>query len=116
MLDQAANNLSIPEALVLSVIGLLVVFIVLIILIIVIKPLTMIRVQDESVNQKTVKAPKETLIEIGSEKVPAPGSTGEVDLHSVDDRTAALLMAIVADEIKAPLNELRFISIKEVIQ
>ena len=35
------------------------------------------------------------------------------DLYNVDDRTAAMLMAIVADEAGIPLNELRFISIKE---
>jgi Na+-transporting methylmalonyl-CoA/oxaloacetate decarboxylase gamma subunit len=46
--------------------------------------------------------------------VPAAGSLGEVDLIHVDDRTAALLMAIVADDIKAPLNTLRFVSIREV--
>ena len=39
---------------------------------------------------------------------------GDVDLHTVDDRTAAILMAIVADKMGAPLNELRFISIKEI--
>ncbi len=47
-------------------------------------------------------------------KVPARGSLGDVDLHTVDDRTAAILMAIVADKMGAPLNELRFISIKEI--
>lgn len=35
------------------------------------------------------------------------------DLHNVDDKTAAMIMAIIADETKIPLNELRFISIKE---
>ena len=48
---------------------------------------------------------------------PAPlakGSCGPVMLHDVPDRTAAMIMAIVADELKTPLNELRFISIKEV--
>ncbi len=48
---------------------------------------------------------------------PAPlakGSCGPVMLHDVPDRTAAMVMAIVADELKTPLNELRFISIKEV--
>lgn len=34
-------------------------------------------------------------------------------LHKVDDKTAAMIMAVVADETKIPLNELRFISIKE---
>jgi len=45
---------------------------------------------------------------------PAPGSCGDVKRFDVPDKTAAMLMAIVADQIKAPLNELRFISIKEV--
>lgn len=43
----------------------------------------------------------------------AKGSCGEVNITTVPPKTAAMLMAIVADELKAPLNELRFISIKE---
>ena len=43
----------------------------------------------------------------------APGSAGELKLHDVDPKTAAMLMAIVADKLGKPLNELRFISIKE---
>ena len=45
---------------------------------------------------------------------PAPGSAGELKLHDVDLRTAAMLMAIVADQMGKPINELRFKSIKEV--
>ena len=37
-----------------------------------------------------------------------------VKLHDVPPKTAAMLMAIVADKTGKPLNELRFISIKEV--
>ena len=44
----------------------------------------------------------------------APGAAGEVKLHNVDPKTAAMLMAIVADKMQKPINELRFISIKEV--
>jgi len=44
----------------------------------------------------------------------APGSAGELKLHDVEPKTAAMLMAIVADKLGKPLNELRFISIKEV--
>ena len=44
----------------------------------------------------------------------APGSAGEVKLYSVPDKTAAMLMAIVADELQTPLNELRFLSIREI--
>ena len=45
---------------------------------------------------------------------PADGSLGDVKLYDVDDATAAMIMAIVADQLDAPLNELRFKSIKEV--
>lgn len=44
----------------------------------------------------------------------APGTAGQLKLHNVDPKTAAMLMAIVADKLQKPLNELRFISIKEV--
>ena len=44
----------------------------------------------------------------------APGSAGSLKLHDVEPKTAAMLMAIVADKLGKPLNELRFISIKEV--
>ena len=44
----------------------------------------------------------------------APGSAGKVKIHDVAPKTAAMLMAIVADKLQKPINELRFISIKEV--
>ena len=44
----------------------------------------------------------------------APGSAGLLKLHDVEPKTAAMLMAVVADKLGKPLNELRFISIKEV--
>ena len=47
-------------------------------------------------------------------KAAAPGSAGEIKLHDVPDKTAAMLMAIVADKLGKPLNELRFISIREI--
>ena len=45
---------------------------------------------------------------------PAPGTAGELKLYDTDPRDAAMIMAIVADELGKPLNELRFISIREV--
>ena len=44
----------------------------------------------------------------------APGTAGELKLHDVEPKTAAMIMAIVADKLGKPLNELRFTSIKEV--
>ena len=43
----------------------------------------------------------------------AKGSCGDLKLHDVPARDAAMVMAIVADELKTPLNELRFTSIKK---
>ena len=57
------------------------------------------------------QAPAEAL-----DKPAAPGSAGQLKLHDVEPKTAAMLMAIVADKMGKPLNELRFISIKEVEQ
>ena len=58
----------------------------------------------------TAEAPK-------AEETPAPvapGAAGKLKLHDVEPKTAAMLMAIVADKMGKPINELRFISIKEV--
>ena len=44
----------------------------------------------------------------------APGAAGQLKLHDVEPKVAAMLMAIVADKMGKPINELRFISIKEV--
>ena len=44
----------------------------------------------------------------------APGAAGQLKLYDVDPKTAAMLMAIVADKLGKPINELRFLSIREV--
>ena len=47
-------------------------------------------------------------------KATAPGSAGELKLHDVEPKTAAMILVIVVDKLGKPLNELRFKSIKEV--
>lgn len=44
----------------------------------------------------------------------APGSAGEIKLCNVSDRDAAMIMAITANAMGKPLNEIRFKSIREV--
>ena len=44
----------------------------------------------------------------------APGTAGHLKLYDTPPKTAAMIMAIVANQMGKPLNELRFISIKEV--
>ena len=47
-------------------------------------------------------------------EAPAADAPAKLKLYDVEPKTAAMLMAIVADKMGKPLNELRFISIKEV--
>ncbi|MBQ4641589.1 MAG: hypothetical protein IJB47_03140 [Oscillospiraceae bacterium] len=55
----------------------------------------------------------EPIPEAVMQKPTAPGSAGQVKLHAVEPKTAAMLMAIVANKMDKPLNELCFISIRE---
>lgn len=48
-----------------------------------------------------------------SEPATAPGSSGEMLLLDVSEREAALVIAIVADELGTPVNQLKFLSIKK---
>ena len=64
-----------------------------------------------------LRAAEESTVSESVEAAPAqlaPGSAGEMKMYDVDPRTAAMLMAIVADQTGMPLNELRFISVREI--
>ncbi len=66
-------------------------------------------------NKKAASASvAEEISETSMELPTAPGSAGHLKLHDVEPKTAAMLMAIVADKLQKPINELRFVSIKEV--
>ena len=74
-------------------------------------------IRKAAANKKAASAPavvEEVVAAPKAEAKPAPGSAGGVKLYNVEPKTAAMLMAIVADKLQKPLNELRFISIKEV--
>lgn len=63
--------------------------------------------------EKAVVAEKAPAAE--APKAPAaPGTAGDIKLYDTDPKDAAMIMAIVADTLGKPLNELRFKSIKEV--
>ena len=47
---------------------------------------------------------------------PAPGTAGDFKRYNSDPRDAAMVMAMVADSLGKPINELRFISIREVTE
>ena len=58
--------------------------------------------------------PAEAAVQEAPAPAEAPGSAGQLKLHNVEPKTAAMLMAIVANKLGKPINELRFLSIKEV--
>ena len=64
--------------------------------------------------KKKAPAAAEAPVEAPVPAEKAPGTAGELKLYDTDPRDAAMIMAIVADTLGKPLNELRFISIKEV--
>ena len=100
--------MSFGTALIYSVMGIAVVFFALVLLMCIIKIMTAFGGTVEETAPAVEAAPA------APASPPAPGSAGEVKLYDTDPRTAAMLMAIVADELKTPINELRFISIREV--
>lgn len=112
-------HINIIEGLLVAVLGMIVVFVVLIFLMGVIKVQSAVVSAIENKNNQesapeTDSAPVPASALSPAPAAPAKGSCGNVMLHDVPDATAAMIMAIVADELNTPLNELRFISIQEV--
>ena len=117
MLTSTANfvNLSIGQAGVLALLGYAVVFFGLILLMIVVTILGKAFTAKDAKAAATKAAAPAPAAEVPSAPAPvAPGVAGQLKLHNVEPKTAAMLMAITADTLGRPLNELRFISIKEV--
>ena len=109
------ENLGILDAGIVALLGYAVVFFGLIMLMVVIMIIGKIFVASEAKKAaKAAAAAPAAPAEPEAPKPTAPGSAGELKLHDVEPKTAAMLMAIVADKLGTPLNELRFISIKEV--
>ena len=106
------TNLGIADAGVIALLGDSVVFFGLILLmaVVVVIGKCFIALDKKHVVQEAVSAP--AAVEVP--KATAPGSAGDLKLYNVEPRTAAMLMAIVADKMGKPINELRFISVREV--
>ena len=110
-------NISIANAGIVALLGYAVVFFGLILLMCVITLLGKAFVAAESKAKAAAAAAPAAAAPAAAPAVsaePAPGSAGKLKLHDVEPKTAAMLMAIVADKMGKPINELRFISIKEV--
>ena len=112
-----ASDISVGEAGVYALLGYAVVFFGIVLLMIVITALgKYFASKDANLATKAASAAQAAapVAPAAAPNAVAPGSAGELALHDVEPKTAAMLMAIVADKMGKPLNELRFISIKEV--
>ena len=113
------DNIGILDAGIVALLGYAVVFFGLILLMIVVTIMGKIFVA--AGNKKNAKKPAAAPAPVAAptpvaaaEPVYAPGTAGQLKLYDTPPKTAAMIMAIVADKMGKPLNELRFISIKEV--
>ena len=113
------DNIGILDAGIVALLGYAVVFFGLILLMIVV--IVMGKIFVAAGNKKKVEKPAAAPAP-AAEPAPAapvvsdaaPGTAGQLKLYDTPPKTAAMIMAIVADKMGKPLNELRFISIKEV--
>ena len=110
LINEALVDLSIPTAGLIGVMGYAVVFVGLILLMLVITVVGKIMKSKTATEAKPVPATVSEQPQLPE----AAGSAGQLKLHDVSDKDAALLMAIVAHKTGKPLNTLRFKSIKEV--
>ena len=107
-------NISILNAAIVAVLGYAVVFFGLILLMAVVIVMGKIFMAKDAKAAAAAPAPAAAPAAPAVEEKTAPGTAGQLKLYDTPEKTAAMLMAIVADKMGKPINELRFISIKEV--
>lgn len=110
----SGEPVSMADAAITAVLGYAVVFVGLALLMAVV--VVMSKIMIASAKKKTAAAPAAAAAPAPAAPTaaPAPGTAGELKLYDTPDRDAAMIMAIVANKMGKPLNELRFKSIKEV--
>lgn len=112
MLSSTLDSIGILDAGIVAVLGYIVVFFGLILLMAVVIAMSKLFTMKEA--KKAAEPVSEAPAAPAAPAPTAPGTAGGVKLYDVPPKTAAMLMAIVSDKMGKPLNELRFISIKEV--
>ena len=122
LLTSTLENIGILDAAIVAILGYVVVFFGLILLMAVVVLLGKFFIARSKNPQPKAAAKPAAPAEPAAPAAPAapaqaplaPGTAGQLKLYDTNPKTAAMIMAIVADKMGKPLNELRFISIKEV--
>lgn len=114
--SEYSMKMPLTEALMTSVVGILTVLCILaIIAVLIILVSKVIRTFEGAVSKKNAPAVAEAPAKVSKPTgvIPVAGvSQGTIDLVNVDEKTAAIIMAIVSDKSGIPLNRLSFKSIK----
>ena len=110
----AISKLTFGEGVLYAILGMLVVFFALVLIMAIIKILIKVTDKKKAEPALAAEAPVEDPAEPVKRDDPAPGSAGDIKLYTTDPKDAAMIMAIVADALGKPLNELRFKSIREI--
>ncbi len=118
------SDISIGEALNISLTGIVVVMLILALLAVLVLLLSKaIRAVEgtakKKLQQKNAADKKQTTVvdkpaAVSGTALPESQSIGDLDLYDVDEKTAAVIMAIVSHESGIPLNRLQFKSIKAI--
>ena len=112
-------NLGVGPAAVMALLGYAVVFFGIVLLMVVVTIMGKIFIAKATKAEAVKTTPAAVPAPVAAPAAPveapvAPGTAGQLKTYDVPPKTCAMLMAIVADKMGKPLNELRFISIKEV--
>lgn len=102
--------MSIPRALLISLVGFLLVFSILGILAVFVK--LMGKLFDKLNEAASKKEPKKVNISAVGRPLPEDRSEGNLTLINVEDEEAVIIMAIVSNQTGVPLNRLQFNSIR----
>lgn len=115
------ETITIGEALNVSVTGFIVVLLILALLAVLVlllsKAVRAVEGKTKKKNGSTAKAESKLSEAPAAPKgtpLPETTSAGQLDLYEVDEKTAAVIMAIVSHESGIPLNRLQFKSIKAI--
>ena len=106
--------MAVGEALMIALSGFLVVFIMLCVLWAIIDVINRITTTAEKAEKAAAPAASAAVKEEAPAEKKEEIFAGELALIDVDEKTAACIMAIIADETKIPLNQLIFKSIRAV--
>ena len=105
---------SFSMALLYSLLGVCIVFFALVLLMCIIKLMTFIGDKAGAKKKAAAPAPAAPTPAAAPAKPEGKRFGGEIKLYDTDPRDAAMCMAIVADTTGIPLNELIFLSVKEI--